>query len=196
MVVANDGHVVARGTAQSTTVTGLLLDVGDDGTLRHGGEGEDVADSQGGALAGVDELAGVHALVGDKGLGDGLELVRVTELDLGEGSTTAGVVDDLLHHTTGVAMALSVVEGAELGGRLVETGVSRWELSVFCTVVVVGIAVALTENGSTTLPLIADHTTHGDCLNKKRRLIQTRVDRRRGGVEATKSVPRIGGGWA
>lgn len=124
-VVADDGNVVTGGTTKSTTVTSLLLDVGNNGTLRDGGEGKDVSDSQGGVLSGVDELTGVHALVGDEGLGDGLELVGVTELDLGEGSTTAGVVDDLLHDTTSVSMTLSVVEGAELGRSLVETGVCR-----------------------------------------------------------------------
>lgn len=124
-VVADDGNVVAGGTAKSTTVTGLLLDVGDDGTLGHGGEGQNVADGQSGVLTGVDELAGVHALVGDEGLGDHLELVRVAELDLGEGSTTAGIVDDLLDNTTAVTVTLGVVEGAELRRRLVETGVGR-----------------------------------------------------------------------
>lgn len=124
-VVADDGNVVAGGTAKSTTVTGLLLDVGDDGTLGHGGEGQNVADGQSGVLTGVDELAGVHALVGDEGLGDHLELVGMAELNLGEGSTTAGIVDDLLDNTTAVTVTLGVVEGAELRRRLVETGVGR-----------------------------------------------------------------------
>lgn len=82
-VVADDGDVVARGAAQGATVTDLLLDVGDDGTFGHGGEGEDVSDGQGGVLAGVDELAGVHALVGNEGLLDLLEFVGVTEDDAG-----------------------------------------------------------------------------------------------------------------
>ena len=119
-VVANDGNVVARGAAESTTVANLLLDVGDDGTLRDGAEGEDVADGERGVLAGVDELASVHALVGDEGLGVKLVAVGVAEDDLGQRRTTAGVVDDLLHDTTDVAMALGKVESAELRRRLVK----------------------------------------------------------------------------
>jgi hypothetical protein len=122
-VVADDGDVVARGAAESTTVADLLLDVGNDGTLRDRGEGEDVADGQGGVLAGVDELARVHALVGDEGLGDLLEAVGRLEDDAGERGTTAGVVDDLLHDTPDVAMALGVVEAAELGGGLAQARV-------------------------------------------------------------------------
>lgn len=124
-VVANDGNVVTGGTAERTTVTGLLLDVGDDGTLGHGAKGQDVSDGELGVLTGVDELAGVHALVGDEGLGHHLELVGVAELDLGEGSTTTGIVNDLLDNTTGVSVTLSEVESAELGGGLVQAGVGR-----------------------------------------------------------------------
>lgn len=126
-VLANDADVVTGGTTKRTPVTRLLLDVGNDGTFRNGGKREDVADGQGSILSGIDELASVHALVGDEGLGDLLKLVGVTELDLGERSTTAGVVDDLLHDTTDVSMTLSIVERTELRGGLVETGVSRWK---------------------------------------------------------------------
>lgn len=117
-VVADNGDVVAGSAAESATVTDLGLDVGDDGTLRHGAEGKDVADGKGGLLAGVDELAGVHALVGDEGLGVLLELVGVAEDDLGERSATAGVVDDVLHDTTEVSVSLGIVEVAELRGGL------------------------------------------------------------------------------
>ena len=121
-VVADDGDVVAGGAAESAAVAGLLLDVGDDGTLGDGAEGEDVADGQGGLLAGVDELAGVHALIGDEGLLVLLELVGVAEDDLGEGRTTAGVVDDVLDHAPYVTVSLGVVEGSELGGSLSQAG--------------------------------------------------------------------------
>ena len=121
-VVADDGDVVAGGAAESATVAGLLLNVGDDGTLGDGAEGKDVADGQGGLLAGVDELAGVHALIGDEGLLVLLELVGVAEDDLGEGRTTAGIVDDVLDYAPYVTVSLGVVEGSELGGSLSQAG--------------------------------------------------------------------------
>lgn len=114
--MANNGNVVTGGTAERTAVTDLLLDVGDDGTLRNGSEGEDVADGQSSVLAGVDELAGVHALVGNEGLGVLLVPVGVAELDASQRGTTAGIVNDLLHDTADVSMTLGIVEGTEVGG--------------------------------------------------------------------------------
>jgi hypothetical protein len=141
-VVADDGDVVAGGTAQGATVTNFLLHVRDDGTFRHGAEGKDIADGKGSLLASVDELTRVHALIGDEGLGDLLVLVRVAENNLGEGSTAAGIVNDLADYTSEVAMAFGVVEVAELGGGLVQARVGR-------------------EDGSTALALVANDSTHG-----------------------------------
>merc|ERR1712025_1225126 len=41
-VVANDGDIGTRCTSQRATVSNLLFDVGNDGTLRHLTDGEDV----------------------------------------------------------------------------------------------------------------------------------------------------------
>ena len=125
-VVADDRDVVTGGTRKPAAVTDLLLHVRHDGTLGHLTKGKDVADGESSGLAGVDELARVHALVGDEGLGVELEPVGVAEGDLGEGRTTTGVVDDLLHDTAHVAMALGVVEGPELGGAVSEAGVGSY----------------------------------------------------------------------
>lgn len=89
LVVADDGGVVAGGTGERSTVTDLLLDVEDDGTLRALANGEDVADGKGGLLTGVDERAGRDALGSDEGLLAELVAVGVAEDDGGEGSTTA-----------------------------------------------------------------------------------------------------------
>lgn len=98
-VVANNCDVVARSPAKRTTISHLLLDVADNGTLGHGSKRKDISNSQTCVLSGVDELTGVHAFVGDEGLLMKLESVGVTEDNVGERCTTAGVVNDSLHNT-------------------------------------------------------------------------------------------------
>jgi hypothetical protein len=122
-VVANDGDIVARSTSESSPVTNLLLHVGNNGTLRDRSQRQDVADCQTGILSGVDELASVQSLVGDKGLGVKLELVGIAELDTGERCTSAGIVDYLLHNASDISMALSEIERTELGGSDTQAGV-------------------------------------------------------------------------
>jgi len=56
-------------------------------------------------------------------LGWGALPVGVTELDLGEGSATTGIVDNLLDDSTNVTGTLGEIEGAQLGGTLSQTSV-------------------------------------------------------------------------
>ena len=67
-VVGDDGGVVAGGPGELSPVAGLLLEVGDDGSLGHGADGHHIAEREVGLLAAVDELASVHALHGHKKL--------------------------------------------------------------------------------------------------------------------------------
>jgi hypothetical protein len=66
--VANDGNVVTRGTAERTTVTVLVFDVGEDGTFGDGVEGKDVADGERSVLSGVDELCACQSVVSPRAL--------------------------------------------------------------------------------------------------------------------------------
>ena len=86
--VADDGRVVAGGTGERTAVAGLLLNVADDGTLGALSDGKDVADSEDGLLAAVDEGTGVETLGGDERLLAKLVPVGIAENDTGERSTT------------------------------------------------------------------------------------------------------------
>ncbi len=104
--------IVPARPAQSTTITRLLLHVRHNCSLRHGTEWEDIADGEGSTLAGVDELAGVHALVRDEGLGVEFEAVWVAEGDFGEWCAAARVVDDLFDYAAQVAVAFGIVEGS------------------------------------------------------------------------------------
>lgn len=64
-VVGNDGGVVSGCAGQLASVSGLLFEVGDDGSLGHHADGHHVSDGQLGLLAAVDELSGVHAFAGN-----------------------------------------------------------------------------------------------------------------------------------
>lgn len=95
-IVGNHGGVVAGGTRQTATVTGLLLQVADDGTLRHLAQWHHVANLQGSLATAVHELAGVHALGGNEQFLADLVTVGVTEVNDGQGCATTGIVHDVL----------------------------------------------------------------------------------------------------
>lgn len=129
--LANDGCVVSGSTGKRTAVANLLFNVANDGTLRHGGEGEGVADCQRGLLAGVDELTGEHAFGGNDGFRLQSVSVRVAVDDAGQRSATARVVDDFLDKAADVSIArLSEFaqtkrsEAASSSKRIVDSGES------------------------------------------------------------------------
>ena len=86
--VADDSCVVARRAGERTAVTRLLLNIANDGTLGQLRNREDVADSELGLLAAVDESTSVEAFSRDESLLAELVPVGVTEDDTGERSTT------------------------------------------------------------------------------------------------------------
>mmetsp|Transcript_1290 Transcript_1290/g.3303 ORF Transcript_1290/g.3303 Transcript_1290/m.3303 type:complete len:229 (+) Transcript_1290:285-971(+) len=140
-VVRHDEPVGARGSSDGRPVSGVPLDVADDGSLGHAADGEHVADVERGLLSGVDELALVESLGGDDELLLVLVPDGVPEGDLGERRAAAWVVDDLVDHSLDVALLLRVVEAAELGGALPR-------------------AVDRLENTAITLTLSTDDATH------------------------------------
>ena len=131
-------------------------------------------------LCGDTDLASVHALVGNEGLGVVLEPVGVAEGDLGQRSAATAVVDNLLDYTADVAIALRLPLLAfdfpctELPARCVASS----EVAVGCEICAVGVwtyeveraelggglvqAGVGREDRATALTLVADDTTHGD----------------------------------
>jgi len=140
-VVADDGDVVSGSTAEGTTVAGAFFNVGDDGTFWAGGEWEDVSDVEGSLLAGVDELTGVHALVGDESFLVGPESVWISEFNGGQRSTTTGVVDYILDDTSDVSVTLGIIDGSELSWSFSQSSMSG-------------------EDATATFSLRSDNATH------------------------------------
>jgi len=123
-IVGNNDGEASRSTSKSTTITDLGLNVAHNGSLGNTAQRQAVSNNQVGLLSAVDEHTSVHTLGGKHKLGIALVFVGIQELDLGNGSTSARVVDDLLDDSTDVTMTLSVVEGAKLHGALASAHVS------------------------------------------------------------------------
>lgn len=98
----NDGRG-AGAASELSLVVNDALHVADNGTIRDGRQRQNVANSEGGLLADVDVLAGVHAFSGNEVLSTVLVVVRVAEENLRERRPAAWVVDDLLHHSAEVS---------------------------------------------------------------------------------------------
>jgi len=113
--VADDDSGGAGGTGENATVSELGLNVGDNGTLGHGINWEDVANSEGGFGTAIDEHSGVHALDSDEKLSVLLEFVLVSETDFSERCASARVVNDVLNDALDVSLALSEVKSSESG---------------------------------------------------------------------------------
>lgn len=139
-VVSNDDHIVTRGSTQCTSVSNLLFNVGNNGTFWQGAQRQDVTNVKRSLLTGVDKLTGVDTFVGDESLLSEFVLVRVSENNLGQWSTSTGIVNDLLHNTTSVSMTFSVIQGSQLGSTLSQSGDRG-------------------ENGSSTFSLVTNDST-------------------------------------
>jgi len=145
VIVGDDGSKVSRASGEKASVSSLALNVADDGTLGKLSDGEDISYGKGGLLSGVDELSSVGSLGGDEHLVLQTEFQGVSEHNLGERSSTSGVVDDVLDNSLDVTVLLGEVKDSVLGGAL--------------SVLVVGL-----EDSSSSLSLCSDNSTHVELL--------------------------------
>lgn len=116
--VTDDDSTATGGLGQSTAITNLGLEVANYSTLGNLADWENVTDGKLSALTAVDELTTVHALSSNEVSLDQLVLVGISEVDSGNGSTSAGIVDDFSNDTLDIAVSLSEVVSSELGGTL------------------------------------------------------------------------------
>jgi hypothetical protein len=121
--VANYSAVLTGGTSKRSTISKLFFDIANNSTLGHLTNGENVSNSKGGLLADIDELTGIHALGSNEILFVEFILVRIAEDYLGNGSTTARVMNNFLHKTAKITSALSKINRAVLGGANTMSGV-------------------------------------------------------------------------
>jgi len=112
-VVRDDGSVVSRASSDRTSVGSLGLDIADDGSFGEKSDGEDVTNGKSGLSSRVDELSSVQSLGGNEEFLVNLVFVGVSEVNLSQRSTTTGIVDDVLHHSSDVSVSLGIIETSE-----------------------------------------------------------------------------------
>jgi len=117
-VVGDDDTGVSGALGKDTSVTDLGLDAAACSTFGHVADGHDVSDVKLGLLSGVDELAGRSTFGSNEDLVVLTVFVRILELDLGKGSSSTRVVDDVLDDTLDVTVSLGVIERSVFGGAL------------------------------------------------------------------------------
>jgi len=119
--VTDDSGVVTRSSGERTTVTSLLLDVANDGSLGALTDGEDVSDVQGSLLSAVDERSGRETLGSDESLLSDLVSVRVSEDDSSQGGTS----DEKQDVARSVKGRQEETQEGEATGIVVEVRVNR-----------------------------------------------------------------------
>lgn len=139
--MTDNNGIIPRSPSKNTAIPNMVLNVANDSTLRDGSKRKNVANHKSGLASAVNELAGVHTLGSDEELLLVLVAEGMAEGDAGEGSATAGVVDDIGNDALEVAIALAEVEAAEASRALAMVRVGA-------------------ENGASTLTLSSDHTPH------------------------------------
>jgi hypothetical protein len=122
--VTDDDSGGTRGSGEGATVTVLGLAVGDNGTLWHGVDWQDVANGESSFLSSVDIHSCVHSFNSNEIFSALLVFVLVSEHHLSKRGTSAGVVDDVSDDTSHVTLSLSVVEGSEASWGNSSAGVS------------------------------------------------------------------------
>lgn len=102
-VGTNDGGESSGSSGELTTVSLVLLNVGDDGTFWDLVNRQDVSDGDSGLGSAVDVLSRVHTFSSEEVFSFNLEFMWISELNLGEWSTSAWVVDDVSDDTFNVS---------------------------------------------------------------------------------------------
>jgi len=114
--VTNDDSGGTGASGELTLITGVVFNVTDGSTFGDLVDGEDVTGGEGSLLSGIDELTGVHSFNGEEMGVLKSVLIRVSEDDLSEGSTTTGIVEDLSDDTLNVTISFSEIENSESSG--------------------------------------------------------------------------------
>merc|ERR1719483_482640 len=146
-IVSDDCGIISTGPGKLATVTGLLLKVADNGSLRHLANRHHIANGDVSLLATVDKLSSVHAFSSNKELLLCFVSVWITEVSNSKGSTTARVMNNVFDDSLNVTVSLREVHSSQCRLALPVLGVRH-------------------EDGPCALSLGTNNTTHFSCRSE------------------------------
>jgi len=114
--VTNDDSGSTGASGELTLITRLVFDVTDGSTFGDLVDGKDVTSGEGSLGTGIDELTSVHSFNSEEMVVLKSVLIRVSEDNLGKGSSTTGIMDDLSDDTLDVTILFSEIEYSESSG--------------------------------------------------------------------------------
>jgi len=114
--MTNDDGGGTGASGELALITGLVLNVTNGSTFGDLVDGEDITGGQRSLSSGIDELTGVHSFNGDEMVVLESVLIRISEDDLSEGSSTSGIMDDLSDDALNVTISFSEIENSESSG--------------------------------------------------------------------------------
>lgn len=117
-IMGNDGCVVSGGTGQPSSISTLLLEVAHNGTFGHVSDGKNITNLELSLAAAVHELTSVHSFAGKEKFLALLVAVGIAERHASKRCSTSGIVENLLHDTLDVSVALGEVDRTKFGGSL------------------------------------------------------------------------------
>lgn len=108
--VGNDSHERSRSSSELSIISFSKLNIGNKGTLRDLTNRQNVTNLKSGFFSTENSLSGKHAFNSQVQFLDFLIVIRIFELDSGNRSTSAWIVEDLLDNTFNKSVSLLVVE--------------------------------------------------------------------------------------
>lgn len=111
--MTNDGGRGSGSSGEGATVSEFGLAVGDDGSLRHLVDGENISNGEGSFVSSINKLSSEHSFDCDEILNSLLVPIGVSECNLGKRSTSSGIVNDILDNTLDIPLFLRVIESSE-----------------------------------------------------------------------------------
>jgi len=106
--MTDDNGGASRGSGESASISLLSFTVGDNSSLGHSADWEDISYGEGCLSTSIDELTSVHSFNGDEVLKSLLESICISEGDLSEWCSSTWIVNNVLNNSLDISTIINI----------------------------------------------------------------------------------------